>query len=181
MTTKKVQITSRVVEYIGRIVEVVHQKVSFDNESTIEYEIIYRPSVSLVIPVNSKNELILTYQYRASVGGYIWEFPGGTVESGETSYDAAKRELEEETGFITSNLTLLKEFWSSPHFSNEKIYLYLAKGLSKGRMTLQEKEQILIFSLGFAELDIKIASGEIFDAKTLLAYKLYQELANTNK
>ena len=70
------------------------------------------------------------------------EIPAGKLESGEDRIEAAKRELEEETGYIADHLQLIYEMYGSPGFSNEKLSIYFAKDLKKGHMNLDDDEFI---------------------------------------
>jgi ADP-ribose pyrophosphatase len=166
----KTKILSRVRVYKGRIAEIVHQSVSFFPGKSIEYEIVHRPSIVTVIPVLPSGEILLVRQYRASLNRFIWEFPGGVIENGESSIEAAKRELEEETGYKAGEVELIRRFYTAPHFSDEKIYIYFASKLALGETNLQEKELISHHAITKTELETKFRNNELIDAKTLIAY-----------
>jgi len=155
--------------YSGRIIDVFHRKVTLDNK-VVEFEIVRRPLVSIVVPVLSSGEMIVTHQYRASVNTLIWEFPGGKVEEKETPLHTAKRELMEETGYQANVFEFLSSFYTCPHFSDEKVYVYLAKDLTPGEPHLQEKESISTHFLSETEFEDKLHSAEMLDAKTMIAY-----------
>jgi len=159
--------------YKGSILDVVNQCVHFRAGKDINYEVVHRPSIVIIIPRLSSGKLLLVHQYRAALNQYIWEFPGGSVEKGELLIDAAKRELEEEVGYKADTIQLIREFYTSPQFSDEKVYLYIAKKLTLSQTNPQEKELISVHELKISELKDKYQKGEIVDAKTLVAYHVF--------
>ena len=158
--------------YEGRIADIIHQRVSIFPGKNIEYEIVHRPSVVLIIPILPSGKILLIWQYRASLNQFIWEFPGGVIKNGETSLDAANRELEEETGYSAQDIQLAKWFYTAPHFSDEKIFVYVASSLISGDSHLQEKEIISAQAFTKSELEAKYQNNELYDAKTLIAYDI---------
>lgn len=162
---------SQIQVYQGRVVNIVHRCVKFSSGETIEYEITNRPDIALIIPILESGELVVIYQYRAALDKDIWEFPAGSVKVGESPIDAAMRELEEEVGYKANDFKLIGEFHTSPHFSNEKVYVYVAINLYFTQVNHQEEEFISIYKLFPSEFEAKYLSGEILDGKTIIAYQ----------
>src|SRR5690606_17588824 len=98
---------------------------------------------------------------RSAIKSEIWEFPGGTIERGESPLQAAARELEEEAGYRSTSLELAREFFTAPHFSDEKVFLFLARSLSKGTQRLQDKEFLTVHRASCHDLWEKHKFNEI--------------------
>ncbi len=88
---------------------------------------------------------------------------------GEDRLQAAKRELREETGYSAERWTDLGLYYPAPAYSDEKISMYLAQGLSKGSQDLDEDEFLEVFEMPLSEAAEKVLSGEITDGKTQIA------------
>jgi len=102
------------------------------------------------------------------VGEILWEIPAGKLDAGESPLDCAARELQEETGYTASRWTELVSFYTTPGFTDERITLYRAEGLT-ARSQPDDNEISAIRSVSSADARRMVASGEIVDAKTILA------------
>ena len=100
--------------------------------------------------------------------------PAGKVDFGEEADACAKRELEEETGYI-GDLIPIGAVYTSPGFCNELIHLYIAKNLVKTKQHLDEGEFLNVVSIPLEEIWKLIKQGQITDAKTLAAFTLAKE------
>ena len=108
-------------------------------------------------------------QYRYAYRQTLLEIPAGKLERGEDPYAAALRELREETGASTEELTSLGEVYPSPGYCNEIIRLYLARNLTWGEMDPDDDEFLDVERVPFHTLVEQVLSGEITDAKTCVA------------
>ena len=126
----------------------------------------HRPAV-VIIPVDDEENVILVKQYRHPIGLDLLEAPAGLIEDGEEPDDAAMRELREETGYASRNLRLLGGFWSSPGFTDEYLYGYLAKDLFHSQLPMDEDEEITLVRIPMQKVKKLIRVGEIQDAKTI--------------
>jgi ADP-ribose pyrophosphatase len=122
------------------------------------------------MPVNDKKHILLVKQYRLPARKYLWELPAGTVDPGETVFQAARRELAEETGLRAGKMQKLAEFYPSPGFLTEKMTIYLATDLTKGEATPMEDERIETQWFKAKEIDRMIRDGKIQDAKTNIGF-----------
>ena len=77
--------------------------------------------------------MLLIRQFRHAAEGFIWEVPAGRLDPGETPEACARRELEEETGMRARTLERLTTIYTTPGFTDERIHLFLAHGLERGR------------------------------------------------
>lgn len=92
-----------------------------------------------IIPVVDST-ILLVEQYRHSVGDRLLEIPGGLIEQGETPFEAAKRELQEEIGFRAKELHLLNEIFPLPSVSNERIFTYYTENLIQDESNREKTE-----------------------------------------
>ena len=152
--------------YKGRIFDV---KIDTIREGDVEYkrEIVVHKGSCVIVPVFEDQTVALVRQYRHAAGQYLLEIPAGGVEPGETFDEGAKRELEEEIGVTASKIELLTEFYVSPGFLTEKMYVFLATGLTKTAQRLEIDELLTIEQISFPAAFDLIRSGEIQDAKTI--------------
>jgi ADP-ribose pyrophosphatase len=154
----------------GRLIDVRIDTVRLPNGETAAREIVVHPDVVAILPVLDDGRIVLVRQYRKATERTLLEIPAGGIDPGETPEDAVHREMVEETGYRVRNLELMLAFYTSPGFTTEKMYLYRATGLDDGAPT-EETDEIEVVLLSPAEADERIRSGEIADAKTILALK----------
>ena len=106
-------------------------------------------------------------QYRHPTKEYLLEVPAGLIEEGENPDEAAMRELQEEVGYRSTNLRILGGFWSSPGFTDEYMYCYLARNLVKSSLPSDDDEDITVEKTPLSKIHQLIKLGEIQDAKTI--------------
>lgn len=110
----------------------------------------------------------LIRQYRFALGRYILEAPAGKLEEGESPADTARRELIEETGFDAGTIIDRGFIYSTPGFSDEKLYLFEARDLScSGEFQKDEDEVIELVTVRGSELEQMCLDGRVSDAKTI--------------
>ncbi len=117
-----------------------------------------------------EGKVVLVRQYRYAYGEELLEIPAGKLNAGEDSAVAAVRELKEETGFLADALELVLILYPTPGYTNEKIYIYRAKGVRAGERSLDKDEFLNVEYLSPEALRAQIESGKIHDAKTVAAY-----------
>ncbi len=123
-------------------------------------------------------EIYLVGQYRYPLGRYSWEIPEGGCPEGEEPLDAARRELEEETGLRAADWRRLGEAYLSNSVSDELAIWFLATGLTQGEMRPEGSEQLRVRRVPLEEALRMALSGEMTDSVSLLA--LYHYFAVTN-
>lgn len=157
----------------GRIVDLSIDTVRFPDGSVGELEMIRHSGASAVLPVlgspdDPDPEIVLIRQYRYAAGQYILEVPAGRPDRpGEDWKVCAERELREETGFQAEELVPLTSIFTTPGFTDERIHLFLAHGLTQGENELDNDEFIEIVTLRLSEALEMVRNGEIVDAKTI--------------
>lgn len=149
-------------------------RVRFPDGSEGEQVLIHHPGAAAVVPVlsdprGSDPQILLIRQYRYAVGGLLWEIPAGRLEPNEAPIDCARRELREETGCQCERLEPLTWLWTTPGFTNEKIHLFMATGLTQGMAAREADEFMEVVPLPLSEILAMIQRGEITDAKTQVA------------
>jgi len=137
--------------YKGKILDLRKVEIKSGKEK-IEKEIasFHFPLSVGILPVIEKNKIILIKQYRTAAKRELWEIPAGFLKKNEKPKAGAKRELKEETGFSAKKLEKIAEFYFSPGYLRECMYLFRATGLKKGKQMLDEGEmikEVKIFSL----------------------------------
>ena len=158
--------------YKGKILNLKKIKVLLDNGVESEREIVeHKGAVAIVVCVN--NKFLFVKQYRKAYEEVLLEIPAGKLEEGEEPLDCARRELEEETGYIPEDLELMKIIYPSPGFCNEKIYLYKASKLKQGKKSPDFDEDLSSLWINKGEIMDMIAGNEIKDAKTIIGVVLY--------
>jgi len=160
-------VDSRLV-YRGRILTCKVDRVKLPDGRLAEREVVLHPGAVAIVAMDDAGRLLLVRQYRYPVGRELLEIPAGKLEPGEEPASAARRELEEETGYAAGNLESLGVFYTSPGFSNEKMYLYLATDLRPAAGKRDEDEFLALVRMSLSEARQKVRTGEILDAKTIV-------------
>jgi len=113
--------------------------------------------------------VVLIRQWRHAAGGYIWEVPAGTLARGEAPDVCARRELTEETGLVAADWTALGSILTTPGFCDERIHLFLARGLTVTTQQLDDDEVLTVNRVPLARALEMVRSGVIEDAKSIAA------------
>ena len=160
--------------YEGKIFDVVIDEI---REEGTEYqrEIVLHPGSVVVVPVFSDGTVGLVRQYRHAAGAYLLEIPAGTMEKTDSPESGAARELEEEVGVVAGRIEKLAEFYVSPGFLSEKMFLYLATDLTEVGQKLEDDELITIERVNVSEAMAMISNGRIADAKSIIGILLAAE------
>lgn len=164
----------------GHIFDVVVDDVSLPKGGTGKRELIFHKGAVCLLALTPEGKMVLVKQYRKAIERAIYEIPAGKLEVGEAGSEeaAALRELEEETGYTSDKLTLLADFYSAIGFCNERIRLYLADSLIKveNPRPMDDDEVIELYEVSLEEALELVASGDICDAKTIMAVQYLQLL-----
>jgi ADP-ribose pyrophosphatase len=151
----------------GRIFDVTVDTVR-ERGLTYDREIVHHPGSAAIVAVYDDMTVALVRQYRHAVVRYLLEIPAGTLASPEPPEEGAARELEEELGVVAGRMEKLSEFFVSPGFVEEKMWVYLATDLTETAQRLEADELLDIVRVPFMRALEMIADGEIEDAKTII-------------
>lgn len=141
----------------------------------------HNPSVG-IIPVVNENEILLIKQFRHAVNKNLIEIPAGKIENNELPYEAAKRELAEETGYLGDLLPLTRCFLA-PSYDTELMHFFVASNLSKldNPINMDEDENITTMIVNLKDAIDYCYNGTITDCKTVSAIFLYYFTLNSGK
>ncbi|NLL82411.1 MAG: NUDIX hydrolase [Tissierellia bacterium] len=154
--------------YEGKIINLRIDTVELPEKKYSKREIVEHPGGVGIVTITNDNDLILVNQYRKSIDKNIIEIPAGKLEVNEEPRETAIRELKEETGYEANNFEYLFEFYTSPGYTNEKVYLFLATDLVEGEQKLDEGEYCEVVKYNIDELINMIHIGKIVDSKTII-------------
>jgi ADP-ribose pyrophosphatase len=157
----------------GKIINLRVDTVELENQKYTKREIVEHKSASAIIAITEKNELLLVKQYRKAVEDFLYEIPAGILNIAEEPIECALRELREETGFEAKKIKKIYEFYTSPGFSNEKVYLFKAEELTFTSTNFDEDEFVETIYVTREEATKMIETGRIMDSKTLLGMQYW--------
>lgn len=169
----------------GRVFEYRVDTVERADGSTAQRDIVGHPGAVAVLALDDAGRLLLVRQWRAPTGGALLEIPAGTldVHAGVTEDPgvAARRELEEETGYRAATWRRLASFWTAPGFATELMHLYLATGLEGAgdgdeRLVPDEDERLELRRVPLDEALAMVERGDLSDAKSLVGILLLDRL-----
>ena len=164
------QITSSTEKYRCSIFRVTEDEAVDPSGFQIKRSIVRHPGSAVIVPVDEQGRTLLVRQFRLPANRYMWEIPAGKIDDGENAFEAAQRELSEETGLSASSWKELVSFYASPGFVQEKMTVYLATGLTQGKAHNMDDERIDCRWFTPEEIEEGLRSGEIQDGKTIIGY-----------
>ena len=155
----------------GRVFNITVDTIQ-EGDVTYQREVVRHHGSAVILPVFSDGTIAFVRQYRHPALRYLLELPAGTLEVGERPEIGAARELEEELGYVAGRMEKLAEFFVSPGFLEEKMWLFLATDLVQTQQRLEADEILDVVRVPFSEALLMIADGEIEDAKTVIGLTL---------
>ncbi|KAB2965184.1 NUDIX hydrolase [Zoogloea sp.] len=162
----------------GRLLKVYRDEVRLPDGSTGGREYVKHPGAVVIIPVLADGRLVFERQFRYPVGRAFLELPAGKIDPDEDILACARRELQEETGYVTEDWRYLGVMHPCIGYSNERIEIFLATGLEHVGHAWDEGEFLEILTLSVEEARAAVFDGRITDAKTITAlYWAERELA----
>jgi ADP-ribose pyrophosphatase len=162
--------------YEGKIINLRRDTVRLPNGKDATREVVEHPGAVAVVPVLPDGRVLMVRQFRHPVGEVLLEIPAGKLDAGENPDDCALREMEEETGYRAGSMERRASILTGPGFTNEVIHIYVAKGLIKTVLNLDEDEFLEVQAYEQNDIRRMIREGLICDAKTITAFYLLQDM-----
>ncbi len=165
------EVLSSEVVYPGKLIRVVRDTVR-EGDKTYLREVVKHPGGAAVVPFFEDGSIAFVKQYRHPTRKYVLELPAGKLDPGERPAETAARELEEELGVVAGHLEQLSEFYTTPGFCAERLWVFLATELSETARRHEEDEIIEVVRMPFERALALVATNEIDDAKTIIGLLL---------
>jgi ADP-ribose pyrophosphatase len=158
----------------GGFLEVHRDDVVLPDGTHTTREYIRHPGAVAVVPLLDDGRVVLVRQFRYPIGRSIVEFPAGKLDEGESTFDCARRELAEETGYTAREWAYACEIHNAAAYSTESIWIWFARGLVEGPQSLDAGEFVEVLKLGEDELDALAAGTGLPDVKTRIGLQWLQ-------
>ena len=159
--------------YDGKVLKLDVDTVALENGKSAEREIVRHRGACAVLAVDENDDFYLVRQFRYPYGKEMLEIPAGKLDEGEEPLVCAKRELLEETGLRAEKWEYVGGFCPSPGYTDEIVHIYIARELSEGEAKPDDDEFLDVVKHNIIKISKMIDSGEITDAKTVLAIYKY--------
>ncbi|MDR0474974.1 MAG: NUDIX hydrolase [Treponema sp.] len=169
--------------YSCRVFNVEEKLCRSPENKTGAFTVLNTSDWAIVIPVLETargREFVMVWQWRHGAKTISLEFPGGVFEKGEDEYEAARRELLEETGYMPEKMTKLGEFSPNPAIMSNKVHFFLAEELqSSGSQSLDDDEFVDIEIVPEKEVLRGMGRAPYIHALMGAALALYRENLDT--
>lgn len=168
------KLISEETKYDGRRFKIIQKKYERQDGLEIIRDCVEPGDAVIILAVNENDEVIFINQYRETIENVALELPAGMIDENEDPKDAARRELEEETGIKAKSIEYLTSCHTSAGYTSEKIFVYLAKDFEYGSQHLDETEEILsIQKIHIDECMKMIQEDKIDHASVYIAIQTY--------
>jgi ADP-ribose diphosphatase len=162
-------VLSRREVYSGRVLRLEVDEIQEANGARGIREVVRHRGSVATLAVHDDGRIVLVRQYRHPVGARMWELPAGLLDAGESPMEGARRELEEETGLRAASLVPLADFYTTPGFCDERMYVFRATAFTEVPPRPDDDEVIEVKTCTLSEAREMIRRGEIREGKTLVA------------
>ena len=168
-----VKVLEHRLSYQGKILKIYDDLVEVNGRHT-HWDLVHHNGAAAVLPVTDDGKILMVRQYRHALSRYTLEIPAGKLDSpDEPMIECARRELEEETGYRSDDLSLLLNINTTVAFCDEFIGVFLAKDLKKSHQHLDEDEDINVEAWELRDLLELIYTQKMTDSKTVAAILAY--------
>lgn len=157
--------------YVGRVFTLTQEIFKSPTGESFDRQIVRHNGAVAVVPLHEDLTVTLIYQFRPALGLRLYELPAGLLDrKGEPKPDAARRELQEEVGLAAETLDLIGDCTPAPGLTDERVTIYLARGLTDIGATADgpEEDDLVVHRIAMNEALAMIDRGEIIDGKTVI-------------
>lgn len=160
----------------GKLLKIDCDTVLLPDGKESKREYVRHPGACVVVAEVRPGVLIFERQFRYPLRRSFIELPAGKLDPNEEPLTCAKRELLEETGYSASEWTHLGVMHPCIGYSDERIEIFLARGLVKGEQKLDEGEFLEVFEMTLEEAHRAVLAQKITDGKSVTALYLAREV-----
>lgn len=154
--------------YEGRVVTLDLVDVTLPDGNAAKREIVRHPGAVAVVPIDEDGNVILVSQYRTAADHVLIEIPAGTLNPGEDPVDCARRELQEEIGYIPRFLMPMGAFFAAPGYTTEQIHLFMATNLEYSPLPADHDEFIEVSRMPLRDALEQAQNGMLHDGKSII-------------
>ena len=165
----------------GRVITLTNDVALLENGETAGREVVHHHGGACILPYFEDGTICMVRQFRYAMQQELWELPAGKLEKGEDPFLAAQRELEEECGLTADHYTSLGQFYPTVGYDTEIIYMWVATGLHKTQMHLDDDEFLTPDRVPLQKAYEMVMSGEIRDGKTIAGVLKLKALLDEGK
>lgn len=167
--------------YEGKVINLKILDAELEDGNIAKREIVEHNGGVCVISIDENNDVLMVKQFRMPFNKVLLEVPAGKLNKNEDIFEAAKREFNEETGYIANKLTYMGEFYPSVGFLTEKIHIYIGEDLVKECQHLDDDEFLNVEKYNIDTLYNMVLKNEIRDSKTVIAIMLLKNYISDRK
>ncbi len=167
---RPVKVLSSEVVFTSRVFRLTSDEIIEPSGVKVHRDIIRHPGSVVILAIDERTDepkVLLIQQYRYTANEVLWELPAGRIDEGEDALTAAKRELEEETGYFAHEWIPALVYYASPGFVDETMTVFAARDLRKGKARPEEDEFITSRMVPLSRAVQWVMSGKIHDGKAI--------------
>lgn len=156
----------------------LEEKQVLSNGHTLDFHIASRKHAANIVAITPDKQVVFVKEYKYGAEEYIWQLPGGKIDDGESPADAARREIEEETGYKVTDLAFLGQWYVDAAWRPDVTYLYAALIESKGEHKREGTELMDVELIDWDEAVRMAENNEIRQPHSAIAILLLRDKLN---
>ena len=170
-------IKNKIILAITKLFKIEELEVEFNNNQNRKYEIILGTGYDTVMILPIMNDKIFFIkEYAAAIDSYTLTLPKGRIDEGELLLEAANRELQEEIGLKSNDLTHVYTLDLAPGYINHKTHVVLAKDLVPSKLEGDEPEELEVVEYKLSEISHLLENNKNLDSRVIACLYIYENL-----